>query len=151
MSDTGNVFLASDQGELTDQGAQHINARKMHFGGGDGGGGMDTTNREYIDAKIDAVRAQNDARFSEVMHGVSGLGDRLDMQKELLLLTKAASERAEAAADKAQKSTSNIKWNVAITAIAVIGVLFVTWQLWMQGVGMTASILERSVSGQLGD
>jgi hypothetical protein len=34
--------------------------------------------KDYIDAKVDAVRAQNDARFAEVLANVSVLSSKID-------------------------------------------------------------------------
>jgi hypothetical protein len=41
-------------------------AEGVSYGSGDGGG-MDADQERYINAKVDAVRAQNDARFAEVL------------------------------------------------------------------------------------
>jgi hypothetical protein len=37
------------------------------FDGGDGGGTVDAETKNYLDAKVDAVKSQNDARFAEVL------------------------------------------------------------------------------------
>lgn len=115
------------------------------FSGGSGGDGGDMnggpTWKDLIDAGDEKTRAQNDARFSEIVGGLTALGDRLDMQKELLVQTKISADRAEIAADAAKSAVNNVKWNILFTAIAVIGIIFVTWQLWMQGIEMTTAIL----------
>lgn len=41
--------------------------RRAYSYGGNGGDGMDTTQKDYVDARLDSVRAQNDARFAEVI------------------------------------------------------------------------------------
>lgn len=46
-------------------------------GGGNGGDGVDTDTKNYLDAKVDAVKAQNDARFSEVLSGISRVSERV--------------------------------------------------------------------------
>lgn len=52
--------------------SSHIGYKQPHeiplmSGGGDGGGPVDLDTQNYIDAKTEATRAQNDARFAEVM------------------------------------------------------------------------------------
>ena len=45
-------------------------------GGGSGGGPtVDSETKNYLDAKMDSVKAQNDARFSEVLSRLDGLKD----------------------------------------------------------------------------
>lgn len=139
MTEPKKPFVISSDGKTTDEGHNYFGSAKFgSSGGGNGGSGMD---HDLIDAKIEAARAQNDARFAEVMAGIKILGNTLDLQKELLTQTKNAAERAEQASDAAQKSAANVKWNIAFTALGVIGVVFVVWQLWMQGVEMTAGLL----------
>lgn len=38
----------------------------------------EVTTKDYIDSKVDAVRAQNDARFAEVIGRIDGLSAKLD-------------------------------------------------------------------------
>ena len=52
------AILSADQKLEADR---EVNAT---YGGDNGGNGMDIN---YIDAKVDAVRAQNDARFAEIL------------------------------------------------------------------------------------
>lgn len=122
-------------------------------GGGSGsggsvgsGGGMSGDGpgwKEYIDAQDEKTRAQNDARFAEVMAGISGVGDRLDLQRNLLADTKAAADEAKGAAEQAMVAASNTKWNILATALAVVGILFAAWALWAQGVEMITGILTK--------
>ena len=45
-------------------------------GGGSGGGPtVDSETKNYLDAKMDSVKAQNDARFSEVLSRLDGIKD----------------------------------------------------------------------------
>lgn len=46
--------------------------------GGRGGPPVDTETQRYVDAKTEATRAQNDARFSEVINGISTLSTRIE-------------------------------------------------------------------------
>lgn len=47
-------------------------------GGGGGGGQVDTETKNYLDAKVDAVRAQNDARFAEVVTRLESVAYKID-------------------------------------------------------------------------
>lgn len=73
-------------------GSQH--GSNPPFGGDDG---MEITSKEYIDAKADAVRAQNDARFAEVMSEIRALPTLRDNQ--------------------------SMKWNIWGAAIAAAGLI----------------------------
>lgn len=139
MTEPSKLFLISNDGQPTGHSDKYTGSASFgKSGGGDGGNGMD---HDLLNAKIETVKAQNDARFAEVMAGIKVLGNSLDFQKELLTQTKNAAERAEQASDNAQRSVANVKWNIAFTALGVVGVVFVVWQLWMQGVEMTSSLL----------
>lgn len=49
-------------------------ARGTSFGSGSGGGlFVDAETKNYLDAKVDAVKAQNDARFAEVRSGLDNV------------------------------------------------------------------------------
>ena len=50
--------------------------RPRSFSGGTGGRrGVEAETKNYLDAKMDSVRAQNDARFSEVLSRLDGIKD----------------------------------------------------------------------------
>lgn len=102
---------------------------------------MDTETKRYVDAKVEAVSAKNDARFAEVMTGLTGISDRLDLQKSLLNDTKSAADEARGAADQAKNAAASTKWNILATALAVVGVLFASWAIWAQGIEMITGIL----------
>ncbi len=56
-------------------------AHKISYGGGGGTGGgptMDAETKNYLDAKVDAVKSQNDARFSEVLMKLDGMSAKVD-------------------------------------------------------------------------
>jgi hypothetical protein len=57
--------LVSDQ--PTFQGQSFTGAEPKIFAGGGGGFTVDSETKNYLDAKVDAVKAQNDARFTEVL------------------------------------------------------------------------------------
>ena len=53
-------------------------ATRIGKGGGSGGGPtVDSETKNYLDAKMDSVKAQNDARFSEVLSGIGRVDDRV--------------------------------------------------------------------------
>lgn len=59
--------------------------KRVSFGDGNGGGGnMDAD--KYIDAKIDTVRAQNDARFAEVVGKLGNIEHTLSGQPSVASL-----------------------------------------------------------------
>ncbi|WP_187430020.1 hypothetical protein ROLI_026570 [Roseobacter fucihabitans] len=53
---------------------------KNQYGAGSGGGGfeVDAETKNYLDAKVEAVKAQNDARFSEVITKLDSFNGKLD-------------------------------------------------------------------------
>lgn len=55
--------------QLDDRRSDPPTEKTKIFGGGSGGGGMlpvDSETKNYLDAKMDTVKAQNDARFTDV-------------------------------------------------------------------------------------
>ena len=98
---------------------------------------MDNHTKDYVDANLRAVKAENDKRFSEVMNGITLIGDRLDLQKGLLLETKQSAEDAKSA-------SSSTKWNILATALAVIGILFTAWAIWAQGIEIVTGMFNAS-------
>ncbi len=105
--------------------------------GGNGDDGMNTTQKDYVDAKLGEVRAQNDARFAEILSrlermpstwtviaagvsvflGIVGVlafgGDRFDGGVQV---TTAAVERAIEAQRLAKENAEQIR-----TLIQIIG------------------------------
>lgn len=59
---------------------QHNPSNGFGGGGGVGGGGeeVDTETQRYVDRSMEMVRAQNDARFSEVLSSIKDLKSDLD-------------------------------------------------------------------------
>lgn len=55
-------------------------------GGGSGGGGptVDSETKNYLDAKMDSVKAQNEARFSAVLSRLDSLSSKIDLLPKAL-------------------------------------------------------------------
>jgi hypothetical protein len=51
---------------------------QLGFGDGDGGGSVDAETQRYVDIKVDAMKAQNDARFSEVLSKLDAVNVKID-------------------------------------------------------------------------
>lgn len=58
--------------------ANELTKEMERQGGGNGGSSVDEETQRYIDAKTEATRAQNDARFSEVINNIARLSDKID-------------------------------------------------------------------------
>ncbi len=43
---------------------------------------MDAHTKDYIDSKVEVVKAQNDARFVEVLAGINSVGERVSHLRE---------------------------------------------------------------------
>jgi len=79
MSDTGDNVTSLGPRM---QGAQNSGSSYGSASGGDGGG----FDRGYIDARIEAVKAQNDARFAEVISRLDNMHPATWWQNGLLLI-----------------------------------------------------------------
>lgn len=125
-------------------GSDESDTYRQSFSGGSGGGiTVDQETQRYVDKSMEAVKAQNDGRFSEVMSSLTLIGDRLDIQKSMLIDTKNS-------ADEAKASSASMKWNIVATALAVLGVLYASWAIWAQGIEMTTAIMAtQEVSGEI--
>lgn len=56
-----------------------LKAKPMHiYGGGGGGFRVDSETKNYVDAKVETVAAQNNARFSEVLARIDRVSDRIE-------------------------------------------------------------------------
>lgn len=64
MSEDGNNTLSFSEASSGGEVGEQTVIEGVNFGNG---GGMDASTRHYVNAKTDAVRAQNDARFAEVL------------------------------------------------------------------------------------
>jgi hypothetical protein len=113
-------------------------------GTGDGGGGVDAETHRYVDKSMETVKAQNDARFAEVLTGIEKVNNNLsafgDIVRTRLDTMDGDLKDAKDAAKHAESATRSIKWNILATAIAVIGVLLATWSIWAQGIEMVTGM-----------
>lgn len=76
MANPEKVSFSVIDGGVPDRSPANTRAERVSYGGSGGGGPtMDSETKNYLDAKVDAVRAQNDARFSEVIEGIRGIKD----------------------------------------------------------------------------
>lgn len=120
-------------------------ATGSYGGGGGGSGTVHIPMKEYVDAQDQKTRAQNDARFAEVLSELKGISSSLsahgEIVKERLNSLDQDVKLVKAAADEASSAAKSLKWNILTTGIAVVGVLFAAWALWAQGVEMTTGIL----------
>lgn len=74
------------------------------IGGPGGGGTVDSNVKSYIDAKTEATRAQNDARFANVLARLDNLASVSDIQDT-------------------KKDIQSAKWNVWGASLAVAGLV----------------------------
>ena len=95
---------------------------------------MSDPTREEYDAKLEAVEARLGTSLVKIDGKLDRLFDRVDESVR-------TSHRAEDAANAARVAASNVKWNILITALAVVGVMFAAWALWSQGIEMIGTIL----------
>ena len=93
----------------------------------------DNPSRGEVNAKLEAVEARLDGKLVTIDVKLDRLFDRVEAAVQ-------ASEKAETAAGEAQRSASNVKWNIVATAIGVIAILFAAWAIWSQGVEMVAGL-----------
>ena len=57
-----------------------VDAERLIFSGGTGGGGgsgVDAETLRFVESKMETVKAQNDARFAEVLAGIGRVDDRV--------------------------------------------------------------------------
>ena len=72
MAEPSNIAHMYDHTKLT-------RSQTVSTGGGGGGGdSVDTDTKNYVDAKMEATRAQNDARFAEVLAKFDTLSSKID-------------------------------------------------------------------------
>lgn len=112
----------------------------------------EVTTKDYIDRSMDAVRAQNDVRFAEVLAEVknfhadmstqfASIGSRLDVVAMSASQAQAAAEKSQSASEKAEAAARSTKWNIVATAIGVAAVLVALWALWGSAIQMTLGIV----------
>lgn len=118
------------------------------------------TTKDYIDRSMDAVRAQNDARFAEMLSEIKSV--HVDMNARLsaisadihaLTLTTQNSLEASREAKQAANAAETVSrgaadlarthnWNILMAMIAVVAVILALGGLWM-----TAMQTVRSLTG----
>lgn len=68
---------SSNVTNIADRRAGLADSQRTYSGGTGGGGIVDAETKNYVDAKMETVKAQNDARFSEVLSGISRVDERV--------------------------------------------------------------------------
>lgn len=113
---------------------------------------MDANMQRYIDAKVDAVKAQNDARFAEVMAGldklntrITSLSDQTRTQSEVWTgrfdtLDKEVTKSIEAS-ERAETASRSVRWNIVFTGLTVAALCYGAFAAWNQAIEMTTGIL----------
>jgi hypothetical protein len=101
-------------------------------------GGMDVT-KDYVDAQDERTRAQNDARFAEVLAGISKIEVRVEG------LTASINE-ARSAAQRAETAAANIKWNTLFIGVSLFAIVVGVMSYWIQGIPFIADVLARGAS-----
>ncbi len=128
-----------------------VNA-KIYRGGRGGGHGVDAETQRYVDAKVETVKAQNDARFVEVMSALGGIKADFVAQSDVsrarfeatsaeLSSTREAAIAAKTAAASAEAAAGATKWNILLTGLTVAAILLGIWTVWGQAIEMTTGIL----------
>lgn len=121
------------------------------YGGGSGGGDskVDAETKRYVDSEGRAVRAQNDARFAEVLAGIDKVNYNLsafgDIVRTRLDTLDGDVKGAKQAAERAEDATRTVKWNILVTVLttglAIAALSYGGFALWNQAVEMTTGIL----------
>lgn len=125
----------------------------------DMGGGssvdMEAHTKDYIDKSIEASRAQNDARFAEVMSALSTIRAEISAQAAVASSRFDTIDRelkdTRDAAKAAESAAKNTKWNILFTGLSVVAIFLAVWAIWVQAVEMTTGILSVSPSVEQGD
>lgn len=81
MAEVEKATFSVLDGGVSEGSSTSYEAPNLTFGGGSGGGGMD---KDYVDARIEAVKAQNDAHFAEVRSDISAISAKLDDKPGIL-------------------------------------------------------------------
>ncbi len=110
---------------------------------------------ELLNAKIGEVKAQNDARFSEVLHSIKGVADQVRTNNELLTgrLNTIDSEIKDAkqASKDAETAAKSVRWNIIFTGLTVAALIYAGFALWNQAIEMTTGVLSSSTPGAVAD
>lgn len=148
VSGTQTVVFLEDRRKAT----QSVIRNPSREGTGTLGLPVDANTKDYLDAKVDAVKAQNDARFAEVMSALGGLKTEMTAQSEVararfettaaeLTITREAAIAAKTAAASAEAAAGTTKWNILFTGLTVLALIVGVWSIWGQAIEMTVGIL----------
>lgn len=91
------------------------------------------------------MKAQNDARFSEVLSGIDKINANLSAHGEIvksrLEYLDADVKSARSSADEASSAAKSVKWNIFFTGLTVAALAYGGFALWNQAIEMTTGIL----------
>lgn len=118
------------------------------FSGGSGGDGGDMSGgptwKDIIDAGDERTRAQNDARFAEVLAGLDKVNSSLsafgDTVKTRLDTIDGDLKSAKESARRAEDAARGTRWNIIVTGVTVAGVFLAAWAIWVQGMELVAGL-----------
>ena len=98
--------------------------------------GDEGLDKDYVDARLEAVEARTNEKFIQLTSTLKEIASGQQRQAEALARVEAATTEARNEAISARNAASSTKWNIAVTGIAVAGVLLAAFGMWTQAVGM---------------
>lgn len=109
---------------------------------------MSSPSREEYDAKLSASEARIEVKLTAIEGKIDRLSDQIFSlntfsNERMQNLSRDVGE-ARDAAKAAETSSSNIKWHILFTALGVVGLVFVMWQVWVQGIEMISGLFSQS-------
>jgi hypothetical protein len=106
---------------------------------------VDRETERHIDTKVEAVKAQNDARFAEVLAGIDKVNSNLSAFGEIVRVKLDAIDgdmkSVKVSAQRTEDTARNTRWNIAVTGLTVFGMLLAAWAIWVQGMELITSLL----------
>jgi hypothetical protein len=125
-------------------------------GNGSGGDGpmTDHPTREEMNAKLEATESRMVNKLDAIVRSIDSVKDELRNQSETIALrfdhmdervngAKIAANDARTAAIDAQRATSQLWWNTAITGLALVAIIFTAFMMWSDAVVMVEGLLRR--------
>ena len=114
----------------------------------------DHPTREEMNAKLEATEARMESKLDAIVRSIDSVKDELRNQGAIVALrfdhmdervngAKIAANDARTAAIDAQRATSQLWWNTAITGLALIGIIFTAFMMWNDAVVMVEGLLRR--------
>lgn len=105
--------------------------------------------RNIFEARIETVKAQNDAKFAEVLAGIEKVNNNLSAFGETVRVRldtlDADAKDAKQAAQRAEDASKSVKWNILATVfstgLALAALAYGGFALWNQAIEMTTGIL----------